>query len=62
MKTKSLQRTMRPLTYACALLLPAIGGAQPYQFDLTGDQFIDMLAKQPVNGQEYRARRSCLGR
>ncbi|GAB3436691.1 hypothetical protein NX773_10260 [Massilia solisilvae] len=53
---------MRPLTYACALLLPAIGGAQPYQFDLTGDQFIDMLAKQPVNGQEYRARRSCLGR
>lgn len=48
---------MRHISLYLAAALPGIVlGAPAYQFDLTGDQFIAMLAKQPVNEQEYRDR------
>lgn len=40
---------------ALALCLPA-HAAPTYQFDLTGDKFAEMLAKQPTNAFEYRER------
>jgi Rap1a immunity proteins len=48
---------MRHILFIIAAALPSLAQAVPtYQYDLTGDQFVSMLARQPASEQEYRAR------
>lgn len=48
---------MKHVSIFIAAALPALALAAPtYQFDLTGDQFAAMLARQPTNALEFRER------